>query len=258
MSVSQLSLGHIEKFRQMRMTEKTHTGRPAKPSTINRDIANLRAMLNKGVKYSKIDSNPIQSVSMLEENNVRERVLTLEQFQTLLQKCPESIRIQVLIAYHLPMRRSEILNLRWEEIDFKNGFIRLSGDRTKNKSGRVIPLHPVVIRNLKTLPRPIHGGYVFSFRNWRRKSFRKAVNEAGLGDFNFHDLRHCAINNLRLAGNDHFLIKQASGHKTDVAFRRYNLVTEDEMKGMKWYTEKAGESGTMDTYMDTSTSNTKG
>ena len=258
MSVSQLSLGHIEKFRQMRMTEKTHTGRPAKPSTINRDIANLRAMLNKGVKYSKIDSNPIQSVSMLEENNVRDRVLTLEQFQSLLQKCPESIRIQVLIAYHLPMRRSEILNLRWEEIDFKNGFIRLSGDRTKNKSGRVIPLHPVVIRNLKTLPRPIHGGYVFSFRNWRRKSFRKAVNEAGLGDFNFHDLRHCAINNLRLAGNDHFLIKQASGHKTDVAFRRYNLVTEDEMKGMKWYTEKAGESGTMDTYMDTSTSNTKG
>ena len=258
MSVSQLSLGHIEKFRQMRMTEKTHTGRPAKPSTINRDIANLRAMLNKGVKYSKIDSNPIQSVSMLEENNVRERVLTIEQFRALLQKCPESIHSQVLIAYHLPMRRSEILNLRWEEIDFKNGFIRLGGDRTKNKSGRVIPLHPEVIRNLKALPRPIHGGYVFSFRNWRRKSFRKAVNEAGLGDFNFHDLRHCAINNLRLAGNDHFLIKQASGHKTDVAFRRYNLVTEDEMKGMKWYTEKAGESGTMDTYMDTSTSNTKG
>ena len=60
----------------------------------------------------------------------------------------------------------------------------------------------------------------------------------GLGDFNFHDLRHCAINNLRLAGNDHFLIKQASGHKTDVAFQRYNLVTEDEMKGMKWYTER--------------------
>jgi hypothetical protein len=36
-----------------------------------------------------------------------------------------------------------------------------------------------------------------------------------------------------------------------VAFRRYNLVTEDEMKGMKWYTEKGGETGTMDTYMDT-------
>ena len=235
--VSQLNLEHVEKFRQTRLTEKTQTGRPASPSTINRDVANLRAMLNKGVKYGKIDLNPIQLVSMLEENNVRERVLTHEQFRLLLKKCPESIRGQVLIAYYLPMRQSEILYLRWEEIDFKNGFIRLGGNRTKNKSGRAIPIHPEVIKYLKTLPHPTEDGYVFSFRNWRRKSFRKAVNEAELGGFNFHDLRHCAINNLRLAGNDHFLIKQASGHKTDVAFRRYNLVTEDEMKGMKWYSK---------------------
>ena len=37
--------------------------------------------------------------------------------------------------------------------------------------------------------------------------------------------------NLRLAGNDHFAIKKISGHKTDSAFQRYNLVTEAEMKG---------------------------
>ena len=52
-----------------------------------------------------------------------------------------------------------------------------------------------------------------------------------LGDFTFHDLRHCAINNLRLAGNDHFAIKKISGYKTDSAFQRYNLVTEDEIEG---------------------------
>ena len=61
---------------------------------------------------------------------------------------------------------------------------------------------------------------------------------SSLGDFTFHDLRHCAINNLRLAGNDHFAIKKISGHKTDSAFQRYNLVTEEEMKGMKWLEEK--------------------
>ena len=48
------------------------------------------------------------------------------------------------------------------------------------------------------------------------------------------DLRHWAINNLSLAGNDHFLIKKASGHKTDSVFQRYNLVTEKEIKNMKW------------------------
>ena len=44
------------------------------------------------------------------------------------------------------------------------------------------------------------------------------------------------------------MIKQASGHKTDIAFSRYNLVTEDEMMGMKWYDSADSESGAMDTY----------
>ena len=35
------------------------------------------------------------------------------------------------------------------------------------------------------------------------------------------------------SGNDHFVIKQASGAKTDSAFQRYNLVTEQEMKSIK-------------------------
>ena len=55
------------------------------------------------------------------------------------------------------------------------------------------------------------------------------------------------INNLRLAGNDHFTIKEASGHKTDISFQRYNLVTEKEMKAMKWLDLKQGTFGTMDT-----------
>ena len=58
---------------------------------------------------------------------------------------------------------------------------------------------------------------------------------------------------MRLAGNDHFVIKQASRAKTDSAFQRYNLVTEQEMKSIKWLDEKSVKSGTMDTYMDTST-----
>jgi len=188
-------------------------------------------------------------IRQLEENNVRDRMLNLEEFQALLDHCTEDIRGLVLIAFHLPMRQREILDLRWEEIDFRSGFIRLGGDRTKNKEGRVIPLHPKVADYLKALPRPIQGGFVFADRYWKRDHYVKAV--AGLGDFTFHDLRHCAINNLRLAGNDHFLIKQASGHKTDIAFRRYNLVTEAEMRGMKWYGETGGASGTVDTYMDT-------
>ena len=94
------------------------------------------------------------------------------------------------------------------------------------------------------------------FANYRqrwfdRHAFDKAVQNAGIVDFRFHDLRHCAINNLRLAGNDHYSIKKVSGHKTDIAFQRYNLVTEEEILGMKWLDLKKDEQSTMDTYMDT-------
>ena len=116
----------------------------------------------------------------------------------------------------------------------------------------MIPLHPRVADFLQNLPRPIHGGYVFSkSRRFNRKAYNKAVKEAGLNDFTFHDLRHCAINKLRLSGNDHYLIKQISRHKTDIAFQRYNLVTEEEIHRIKWLDKKEEKSGTMDTYMDT-------
>ena len=252
-TVSQLSKNRLELFRKKRLTEiSKRKGRAVKPSTVNRDVSNLRAMLNKALEHAKIEINPIGRIKLLEENNVRERVLSQDEFESLHLHCPPSLKGIVLIGFYLPMRQAEILNLTWKEIDLKMGFIRLGGERTKNKIGRNIPLHPRIIKFLRTCPRPIDGGYVFgNNRRFNRKAYNKAVESAGITDFNFHDLRHCAINNMRLAGNDHFVIKQASGAKTDSAFQRYNLVTEQEMKSIKWLDEKSVNSGTMDTYMDT-------
>jgi len=148
------------------------------------------------------------------------------------------------------MRQAEILKLTWDRVDIGRKYIRL-GQETKNKTGRVIPLHPTILDYLNRQSRPIHGGYIFENIWYDRHAFDKAVQNAGIIDFTFHDLRHCAINNLRLAGNDQFKIKKASGHKTDSAFQRYNLVTEEEMLGMKWLDLKKDEQRTMDTYMDT-------
>ena len=49
-----------------------------------------------------------------------------------------------------------------------------------------------------------------------------------------HDLRHCAINNPMLARNDHFTLMTISGHKTTSAFRRYNVITNDELQDVNW------------------------
>ena len=148
------------------------------------------------------------------------------------------------------MRQAEIFKLTWDKVDLGMKYIRL-GQETKNKTGRVIPLHPKVLDYLTRQPRPIHGGYIFEKIWYDRHGFDKALQNSGIVDFRFHDLRHCAINNLRLAGNDHYRIKKVSGHKTDSAFQRYNLVTEEEMLGMIWLDLKKDEPRTMDTYIDT-------
>ena len=67
-----------------------------------------------------------------------------------------------------------------------------------------------------------------------KHSFQSACKKARIENFTFHDLRHCALNNLRKAGNDYFRIMAMSGHKTISVFKRYNLVTEEELAGIKW------------------------
>ena len=114
-------------------------------------------MLNKALDHSKIESNLIGWVKPLEENNVRERVLCQEEFESLFVHCTASLKWFMLTGFYLPMRQAEILNLTWKEIDLKMGFIRLGGVRTKNKIGWVIPLHQRIIECLRTCPRPING-----------------------------------------------------------------------------------------------------
>jgi integrase len=160
------------------------------------------------------------------------------------------------MAYYTCMRRSELAYLTWDEIDLTNGFVRLGADRTKTKVARPIPLHPRVREMLEKLPRGLRTNRVFlrqgkPFDEFKR-AFKTTCKDAGIEDFHFHDLRHCAINSLRMAGNDYFRVMAMSGHKTMSVFKRYNLVTEEELSQVKWSDENDGEVvRPMDTYMDT-------
>ena len=144
------------------------------------------------------------------------------------------------MAYCVEMRKDEITRLTWPEVDLKKGFVRLPAERTKTDSSRNIPIHPEVKTMLERLPRGLHtervflpNGQPFDEINHR---FQSACKKAKIENFTFHDLPHCALNNLRKAGNDFFQIMAMSRHKTISVFKRYNLVTEEELAGIKWPT----------------------
>jgi integrase len=214
----------------------------------------LKTVLNRAVRHGKLNANPIERVKKILENNIRMKTLSQDEFDNLWIACPEHLRPIVLMAYYTGMRRSEIVYLTWNEVDIEKGFIRLTADRTKTKIGRTIPLHPRIRALLNMQPRGLHTDRVF-LRNGKpfdeiKRSFGTACRKAGLEDFTFHDLRHCALNNLRLAGNDYFRIMAVSGHKTMSVFKRYNLVTEEELSKINWHDQAVSE-GQLDTYVDT-------
>lgn len=254
--IKNITPGKVESYQTDRLAEPSprYRGEKIRPATVNMEVMILKVAINRAIRHGKLHSNQISRVKKLQENNVRQRLLNQEEFDTLLKNCDLHIKGPVMMGYYMGLRQSEIINLTWPEVDLKKGFIRLEAARTKTDTARSIPIHPKVKATLESLPRGLHTDRVFLFdgKPFVRflHSWKTALKNAGIKDFVFHDLRHCALNNLRRAGNDFFQVMALSGHKTMSVFKRYNLVTEEELSGIKW-SEEGRITGTMDTYMDT-------
>ena len=244
--VKDLTINQIEAYRQVRLQEKSCRKQTTRPATINREIACLRHILNLAEQEGKIDEVPFKRIRALKENNIRNRILSVEEYERLLAACPPHTARIMKMAYYTGMRQGEILNLKWDQVDIKQGMVRLRPEDTKTDDARTIPLQPAVIAMLNEMPRTIHG-FVFTCDGRPvkevKRSFKTACKRSGIENFTFHDLRHTCINNWRLQGHDYFRIMAASGHKTMNVFKRYNTVTDEELKRLV--------SGTVDTYMDT-------
>ncbi len=247
--VRNITAGKVESYQRQRLSEASprRMDQTVKPATVNKEVTCLKTVFNRAVRHGKLDHNPVSQVRKLAEKNVRMRILTQDEFERLLEACPEHLQPVVLTAYYTGMRRSEILFLSWGEVDLESGFIRLEASRTKTDDGRSIPLHPRLRTMFGKLPRGLRTDRVFLLKGNPfaeiKRSFNTACRTAGISDFTFHDLRHCALNNMRLAGNDYFRIMAVSGHKTMSVFKRYNQVTEEELSQVIWHDETslAGE-----------------
>jgi integrase len=160
--------------------------------------------------------------------NFRDRTLEPEEYRRLLEKCSDHLKPIVQLAYLTAMRCGEILKLRWEQVDFKNRVINLEAADTKTQEKREVPLTEELLDLLRQVPRTLGSPHVFTWKGQTmgsiKTAFKKACRQAGVLDFRFHDLRHCAVTNLRKAGVSDSVIMSISGHKTHAVFRKYDRV----------------------------------
>ncbi len=145
----------IEKYRmerkrtpKVRQKKQKEGEQPKAPrlvcnASINREVSILRKMLSIAVENDWIDKNSClaNKVKPLREDSRRERYLEPREEKDLLAQCTDGhayLRPILICALHTGMRKGEILNLKWQQVDLEKGYIIVT--QTKSGKDRNIPI----------------------------------------------------------------------------------------------------------------------
>lgn len=219
----------VQNFKAYRLqaTYKTPSGaeKSYTVATVNRYLATLKGLFTKAELWARFQGpNPVKSIKFFKENNTRLRFLEKEEVQLLLNQLEGMLRPIVIIALNSGMRKGELQRLKWRDIDFQRGFLKLH--ETKSGESRQIPLNDVLIDTLIAIPKSRVSELVFvkpngeGYGDWK-KQFNKAVKDAGIKDFHFHDLRHTFASHLVMNGIDLNTVRELLGHKSLEMTLRY-------------------------------------
>jgi integrase len=193
-------------------------------------------MLNRAVEWELLDENPMKRINFLRENNARLNYLSVEQCDRLLDACiVPHMRAIATIALHTGMRLGEILNLRWDDIDFTSGHLIIRD--SKNGESRHVPMDSTVIKMLSGYIHTSGASYVFPSATGGRLStiqtaFENARARAEMPDLHFHDLRHTFASLFMMNGGDLYVLKGLLGHKSITMTQRYAHLSPAHMKAM--------------------------
>lgn len=239
------------------------------PKTIAHCLGLLRAMFNRAADWNIYQGpNPVKKIKMPVIQNTRDRFLSFEEAEILLQELKRNPRYKnqtrelkdpilhdiALLSLHTGARASEIFNLKGHDIDFRNGLITLRD--TKNTETRYAPMTRTVQDMLKRRIPTEPNGYIFTVK--RRKTIKEAANvieegqrikevsnaferivgrlklNDGVEDprqkIVFHSLRHTFASWLAIQGTPLYTIAKLMGHKSISMSERYSHLSPDHKK----------------------------
>jgi integrase len=206
----------------------------ASSSTIRAELAKLKRMFNLALQSGLLQQRP--HIPMPREANPRKGFFEQGQFQDVLEWLPDHLKPVAEFGYYTGWRRSEITSLGWDQVNLGERSIRLWTGTTKNDEGRFLPLADEIWRIIEEQRKsPIVGcPYVFHRKGRRILTFYKAWSEAcakaKCPGILFHDFRRTAARNLMRGGLSESQAMMITGHKTREVFRRYNIVTEGDLR----------------------------
>lgn len=222
---------------------RLHYAMRDKPYQANRTLALLSSFFNWTERHSlrPDGANPCRHVEKYAERK-RERYLSEEEIHRLgdvLIALEDSGHITPWMAAAVRLllftgaRLSEILTLRWSEVDLANGLLRLPDSKTGAKT---IYLPPPAIQVLATLPRIDSNPYVICGAKQEahlvnlEKPWRRIRKAAGLDDVRLHDLRHTFASVAARNGLSLPVIGALLGHSQPATTARYAHLSADPLR----------------------------
>ena len=143
---SETPIGRIHKVDGYRLPQASSRGEGGHRQTVNRDLEALRHVLFWAVDEGLLTANPLSRMRLYPERRKPRSVLGFDEEQQLLAASAPHLRIIIMTAIDTGMRRGELLNQRWEHVDFKRNLLFVSQSKTAGGEAREIPFTEPYLR----------------------------------------------------------------------------------------------------------------
>lgn len=205
-------------------TYKTTRIKQVAAATVNIELRTIKATFNTALRWKLIQSNPFSRQPMCSVPESVPIFFTKEDFQIVINKIEETwLKEIVIFAVVTGLRRGEISNLRWQNIDLKNRVLTIESDATfKTKHGRrrVVPLNDNALYILRQKAKEQSSSFVFSLNgkqvegDWMSHKFKDILKNCGIREptLHFHSLRHTFASWLVQDGVSIYAVKELLGH----------------------------------------------
>lgn len=208
-------------------------------NTANRMIDLISTIYKSAIRYNVIECrDPTTSIRRFPKRS-RERFLTpdeLPKFFAALDKITPQFKDVVLISLFTGARRSNVLSMQWSHVDLALGLWTIPDTESKNKKPMTLPLSSHVIEILQRRRETITGQWVFPGIGSTghlvepKHVMRKIMDESGIKDLHFHDLRRTFGSWQAAQGTSLHIIGKSLGHSSSSATQIYARLQLDPIR----------------------------
>jgi len=221
--LSKITPEYLEDFKLAR-------ARKVEKVTVNHDLKILGIVFNRAVKQNLIKKNPVKEVERFKVEQKEVRFFSLREIQKILESCSERMYPAYMILFHTGVRKGELLELEWDDVDFERQIIKIGpkdGWSPKGKRPREIPINDELFEVILEQRKKSKGSYVLERNGSNRydrtlwEDIKKLTRELGIKNANIHTFRHTFASYLIMNGVDIVTVKELLGHSEITTTMRY-------------------------------------